>query len=94
MNVATSAGKRNVGVRDLRDHLSRYLIEVREGGELVVTEHGHPIARIVPAAAAPDRLAELIASGTAKSPQSKRRRLPAALKGVGTLSDLVAAQRR
>ena len=83
-----------MGVRDLRDHLSRYLSEVRKGAELVVTEHGHPIARIVPAEAVPDRLAELIAAGSAKSPQSKRRKLPAALKGVGPLSDLVAAQRR
>ena len=94
MNVATSAGKRNVGVRDLRDHLSRYLDEVRDGGELVVTEHGRPIARILPAAVVPDRLTELIAAGSARSPQSKRRKLPAAVRGVGSLSDLVAAQRR
>jgi len=37
-----------IGVRELRDHLSSYLEEVRAGAELIVTERGTPIARIVP----------------------------------------------
>ena len=35
-----------VGIRELRDGLSRYLAEVRAGR--TVTDHGRPIARIVP----------------------------------------------
>ena len=37
-----------VGVRELRNHLSRYLDRVRDGNELVVTDRGHAIARVVP----------------------------------------------
>ncbi len=37
-----------VGVRALRDHLSRYLEQVQAGEELVVTERGRGIARLVP----------------------------------------------
>jgi prevent-host-death family protein len=51
-----------VGVRELRDHLSRYLEQVKAGGELTVTEHGRPIARLV-APRQPDRWDELVARG-------------------------------
>ena len=36
------------GVRDLRDHLSRYLDLVKAGQPVTVTEHGTVIATIVP----------------------------------------------
>jgi prevent-host-death family protein len=91
MNVATSSG--NVGVRELRDHLSKYLAEVKDGGEVVVTEHGRPIARLIPADAPRDRLAELIAAGRAQAPRGPRRALPQPMKAKGTVSDLVAEQR-
>jgi prevent-host-death family protein len=38
---------REVGVRELRNNLSRFLDEVRGGRELIVTERGRPVARIV-----------------------------------------------
>ena len=34
-------------MRELRDHLSRYLERVKAGEELTVTEHGRPIAHLV-----------------------------------------------
>jgi prevent-host-death family protein len=37
-----------VGIRDLRDHLSRYLEMVRAGASVSVTDHGRVIAAIVP----------------------------------------------
>jgi len=37
-----------VGVRELRQNLSRYLDRVKTGEALVVTEHGREIARLVP----------------------------------------------
>jgi prevent-host-death family protein len=49
-------------VRELRDHLSRYLVRVKAGEELTVTEHGRPIARLV-APRARDRWDELVAQG-------------------------------
>lgn len=39
----------SVGVRDLKASLSGYLRRVREGESLTVTDHGEPIARIIPA---------------------------------------------
>lgn len=38
----------NVGVRKLRDGLSRHLVAVRGGEEITVTDHGKPVARLVP----------------------------------------------
>jgi prevent-host-death family protein len=37
-----------VGIKELRDGLSRYLDRVRQGGTITVTDHGRPIARIGP----------------------------------------------
>lgn len=37
-----------VGVRELRQNLSVYLDRVKEGETLVVTEHGHAVARLTP----------------------------------------------
>jgi prevent-host-death family protein len=37
-----------VGVRELRQNLSRYLERVKAGETLTVTERGHEVARLVP----------------------------------------------
>ncbi len=37
-----------VGVRELRQNLSKYLERVKEGETLTVTERGHEVARLVP----------------------------------------------
>lgn len=42
-----SAAK-TVGVRELRQNLSRYLARVKDGETLTVTERGHEVARLVP----------------------------------------------
>jgi prevent-host-death family protein len=82
-----------VGVRDLRNNLSRYLERVQDGEEVVVTERGRAIARVVPLGA--ERLLEqLIAEGVV-TPATRKRRAPAKpIKTKGTVSDLVAKQRR
>jgi prevent-host-death family protein len=38
----------NVGIKELRDGLSRYLADVRAGATVTITDHGQPIARIIP----------------------------------------------
>lgn len=38
-----------VGVRELRQNLSRYLDRVKQGASLEVTEHGRVVARLSPA---------------------------------------------
>ena len=47
----------NVGVYEAKARLSELLKEVRTGKEIVITSHGKPIARLVPAeeGRAPDR---------------------------------------
>jgi prevent-host-death family protein len=78
-----------VGVRELRENLSSYLDRVKAGEEVVITERGKRIARIV----GPSKLDQLIAEGRAR-PASRPKRpiriedLPV-LDGPPTLSDVV-----
>jgi prevent-host-death family protein len=53
-----------VGVRELRDNISAVLRRVTSGEAVEVTDHGHPIARIVPLRYR-SRLDQLIAEGSA-----------------------------
>jgi prevent-host-death family protein len=48
-----------VGVRELRQNLSKYLDRVKAGDDLVVTERGRVVARLVPAGASADAYADL-----------------------------------
>jgi prevent-host-death family protein len=45
---------KTVGVRELRQNLSRYLERVKDGETLTVTERGHEVARLVPSGGAVD----------------------------------------
>lgn len=84
--------RREVGVRELRDNLSRYLARVKEGEEIVVTDHGHPVAFIVPRPRS-DRLQELIAESRARAPQRRTRKLPEPISYEGSIEDLAAVVR-
>lgn len=82
------------GVRELRDHLSRYLDVVRDGQEITVTDHGKAVARLVPLDR-PRPLDRLIAEGLATPARAPKR--PRSARGIaskGSVSDLVAEQRR
>jgi prevent-host-death family protein len=82
------------GVRELRDHLSKYLELVRDGAEVTVTDHGKAVARLVPLGR-PRPLDRLIAEGlVTPSRASKRTRSGSALQAKGSVSDLIAEQRR
>jgi prevent-host-death family protein len=63
-----------VGIRELRNALSRYLDRVREGETIIVTDRGRPVARIIPTAL-PEEIALLIAEGRA-SWSGERFRVP------------------
>lgn len=39
---------RSAGIREARQDLTRLLDDVRKGREVVITEHGRPVARLVP----------------------------------------------
>jgi prevent-host-death family protein len=82
------------GIRDLRDNLSRYLEQVRQGEEVIVTDHGKAVARLVPLAQ-PRRIDQLIAEGRitpAKRP--KRQLLPPAIKTQGSIVELFLEEGR
>ncbi len=82
-----------VGVRDLRNHLSRYLARVRDGEEVVVTDRGCAIARMLPIGT--ERVLDrLIAEGVVTPAQTPKRRAGHPVQSKGTVSDLVADQRR
>lgn len=57
-----------VSVRELRQHLSRYLRRVAEGERLVVTERRRPVAMLGPLPEEGDILDYLIATGRATKP--------------------------
>ncbi|HEX2074379.1 MAG TPA: type II toxin-antitoxin system prevent-host-death family antitoxin [Geodermatophilus sp.] len=82
-----------VGIKDLRDGLSRYLAEVRAGHTITVTDHGRPVARIVPIDE-PTTLERLIAEGLVQPPRKRKGSLPEPIRTRGTVSDLLAEQRR
>jgi len=50
-----------IGVRELRQHASRYLARVARGETLEVTDRGRPVARLVPIAT--DPWTDLVAAG-------------------------------
>ena len=57
-----------MGIRELRDNLSRFLDEVQAGQELVVTDRGKPIARVV-ATSGEAWIDELVAAGIVTLPE-------------------------
>lgn len=82
-----------VGVRELRDHLSRFLAQVQAGNEVVVTDRGRAIARVVPMSGE-RTLDVLVRDGLVIPARRRQRRRPPPLNSHGTVSDLVAEQRR
>ena len=85
----------DVGIRELRNNLSKLLERVQQGEHLVVTDRGRPVARLSPVEEM-DALAKLVAEGLIKPAAEPKR--PAAsiprVKARGSVSDLVADQRR
>lgn len=82
----------DVGVRELRDSLSRHLAEVQEGKTITVTDHGRPIARIVPYEG-PTVFEQLVAEGRITLAKNPKGALPEPIKTDGPVSDLIAEQR-
>ena len=83
-----------MGVRELRQNLSKYLERIKRGERLEVTEHGRPVAVLAPLPPAEGALARLVAAGRVKP---HTRDLDALLPPKGpvstTLSRALAEQR-
>jgi prevent-host-death family protein len=80
-----------VGVRELHDRLSEYLERVEEGGEVVVTRRGRPVARLSGLSERP--LDALARRGLVRMPEGARTPRSAQVKATGSVSDLVSEQR-
>jgi antitoxin (DNA-binding transcriptional repressor) of toxin-antitoxin stability system len=97
--VAYTVRVKYAKIGQLRDGLSRYIDQVRDGGEVLVLDRDRPVARLVPAgtaARAPgadsERLADLerrglVRRGRGRFPEALRRGRPVAVRG-SVLSDL------
>ncbi|MFD7153275.1 type II toxin-antitoxin system Phd/YefM family antitoxin [Kribbella sp. NPDC059898] len=82
-----------VGVRELRDNLSRHLAEVRSGHTVTVTDHGQPVARIVPVGR-PTRLEQLRSEGRVQPARQKKQPAPDPIRAEGPVGELIDEQRR
>ena len=82
-----------VGVRELHDRLSEHLERVERGANIVVTRRGRPIARLA-GITGEDPLEELARRGLITPPARSRREQRPRVKPRGSVSDLVAEQRR
>lgn len=86
-----------VGVRELRQNLSRYLQRVKEGEDLQVSERGRVVARLVPAGASADVYADLATAFEATVPVERLEaiaaRLPAPRAPAGTTDAYLAESR-
>ena len=82
-----------VGVRELRQNLSRYLRRVASGERLEVTERGTPVAVLAPLSESSSALQRLVTSGRARPPHGDLLDLappkgPAKTKGTDALRAL------
>lgn len=74
---ATVMTMNRIGVRELRQHASRYLAQVKAGQTVEVTERGRLIAKLVPPEPAETARDRLIAEGHLIPATGSRHALPA-----------------
>jgi prevent-host-death family protein len=91
---------RTAGIKDIKNNLSRYLVEVKSGEEILITDRGKPIARIIKEHdkinVIRQALAPLIERNMISMPiQPISRQAPARIETAGkSTSDMVAEDRR
>ena len=83
-----------VGVRELRQNLSRYVARTLRGESFDVTDRGRPVGRLVPPATGEPWLDELVAAGLVKPARNRSEPLPPPSDaGSGSLGDALEAER-
>ena len=62
----------SIGIRELKDNLSRYIRRIEAGERIAITAHGRVVAELVPPGSktkgTPSRFDELVASGVIRPP--------------------------
>ncbi len=85
-----------VGVRELKTQLSKYLRHVKAGQTIVITDHGRPVGRIVPAGQTlDDKLQAMVAAGLAdwNGQRLKPTRPVARVKAGHSVADIIIEDR-
>ena len=88
--------EKRIGIRELKSTLSQCVREVKAGRTIIVTEHGQPVARIIPEAISlQERIAALRKAGAiAWSGRPLRPAKPAVrVQGDKTVADLIVENR-
>jgi prevent-host-death family protein len=88
--------EKRIGIRELKSTLSECVREVRAGRTIVVTDHGQPVARIIPEAVSVRERVEALrkAGAIAWSGRRLRSAKPAGkIRGTKTVADLVVENR-
>lgn len=88
--------EKRIGIREFKSTLSKCIREVKAGRTLIVTEHGHPVARLIPeAASVSERLEALRKAGNVVWSGRRLRRIKpvARVRGNRTVADLVTENR-
>ena len=87
-----------IGVRELRQNLSKYLARVKEGESLVVTERGNEVARLIPSGPEADAYTDLVRVFGASVPTKEPDDVVASFKhepsSAGTADEILAEGRR
>ena len=87
-----------VGIRELRLNLSKYVARARTGAEVIVTDHGKPVARLTAIEDGEAKRARLIREGIltpARRPKSTVLPPPIPLIGEGpSASEMLLEDRR
>jgi prevent-host-death family protein len=83
-----------VGIRDFRNQLSRWLEVVKGGRDVLITDRGRPVARLIPATASRP-LDRLIAMGLVQPASEPRQPIDPKrrIRVKGSVSELVSEQR-
>ena len=76
----------SIGVRELKTHLSRYLEQVKQGKEILITERGREIAILAPLSAEQQWLVGIVRSGKARGRGGK----PQGCRGIGMKGEELA----
>jgi prevent-host-death family protein len=88
--------EKRIGIRELKSTLSECVREVRAGRTIVVTDHGRPVARIIPETLPLRERVEALRNAGAVA-WSGRRLKPARpagkVRGAKTVADLVVENR-
>ncbi|HVF18783.1 MAG TPA: type II toxin-antitoxin system prevent-host-death family antitoxin [Mycobacteriales bacterium] len=85
----------DVSVSSLRSELASWISRVADGEEVVITDRGVPVARLVPIGSAP-LIEELTRRGVLRPPRTAQRtRIDRAdlIRASGSISDLLSEQR-